>query len=211
MKAVIFDLDGTLLYTLKDLYLGVNHALTQFNYQNRTYEEIRRFVGTGVRNLMLQACPKNIPDFEECLQCFKDYYSLHSQDNTVPYDGIMELLKALKEKNIACAVHSNKLETATKVLVEKYFNGFFETVVGDGAGIPKKPDPAGVFEIMKRLKIEDKNEVIFIGDAETDIATAKNAGVKCITVTWGFRDRDYLIKQGATIFVDTPQKILNYM
>ncbi len=211
MKAVIFDLDGTLLYTLKDLYLSVNHALTEFNYPTRTYDEVRSFVGNGVRNLMLQSCPENIPDFEECFECLKTYYSQHSQDNTVPYDGIIELLKALKEKNIPCAVVSNKLETATKVLVEKYFKGFFDVVVGDGAGIPKKPDPAGVFQVMKRLNVEDKNEVIFIGDAETDILTAKNAGIKCITVTWGFRDKDYLIKQGATVFADTPQEILNYM
>lgn len=211
MKAVIFDLDGTLLYTLKDLYLSVNYALEKFNYPTRTLTEIRKFVGNGIRNLMTQACPENIPDFEECLQCFKEYYSLHSQDNTVPYDGIMELLKVLKEKDIPCAVVSNKFEAATKELIEKHFKGYFATVVGEGAGIPKKPDPAGVFEVMKRFNIEDKKEVVLIGDAETDIATARNAGIKCITVTWGYRDIDYLTEQGATIFVDKPDEILNYV
>jgi len=210
MKAVIFDLDGTLLYTLKDLYLSVNHALEEFNYPTRTYEEIRRFVGNGIRNLMTQACPENIPDFEECLACFKEYYSVHSQDNTVPYDGIIELLQKLKEKNIPCAVVSNKFEAATKELIEKHFEGFFATVVGEGAGIPKKPDPAGVFEVMKRLNVE-KDEIMLVGDAETDIATARNAGIKCITVTWGFRDIDYLTEQGATIFVDKPEEILKYV
>ena len=210
MKAVIFDLDGTLLYTLKDLYLSVNHALEEFNYPTRTYEEIRRFVGNGIRNLMTQACPENIPDFEECLACFKEYYSVHSQDNTEPYDGIIELLQKLKEKNIPCAVVSNKFEAATKELIEKHFEGFFATVVGEGAGIPKKPDPAGVFEVMKRLNVE-KDEILLVGDAETDIATARNAGIKCITVTWGFRDIDYLTEQGATIFVDKPEEILKYV
>lgn len=210
MKAVIFDLDGTLLYTLKDLYLSVNHALEEFNYPTRTYEEIRRFVGNGIRNLMTQACPENIPDFEECLACFKEYYSVHSQDNTVPYEGIIELLQKLKEKNIPCAVVSNKFEAATKELIEKHFEGFFATVVGEGAGIPKKPDPAGVFEVMKRLNVE-KDEIMLVGDAETDIATARNAGIKCITVTWGFRDIDYLTEQGATIFVDKPEEILKYV
>ncbi len=210
MKAVIFDLDGTLLYTLKDLYLSVNHALEEFNYPTRTYEEIRRFVGNGIRNLMTQACPENIPDFEECLACFKEYYSVHSQDNTVPYEGIIELLQKLKEKNIPCAVVSNKFEAATKELIEKHFEGFFATVVGEGAGIPKKPDPAGVFEVMKRLNVE-KDEIMLVGDAETDILTARNAGIKCITVTWGFRDVDYLTEQGATIFVDKPEEILKYV
>lgn len=209
MKAVIFDLDGTLLYTLKDLYLSVNEALKHFNYPTRTLEEIRRFVGNGIRNLMFQACPENIPDFEECLEYFKNYYSVHSQDNTVAYDGIFELLEALKEKDIPCAVVSNKFEAATKELVEKHFKGYFATVVGEGAGVPKKPDPAGVFEVMKRFNIDDKNEIVLIGDAETDIATARNAGIKCITVTWGFRDKDYLIEQGATVFVDKPEEILN--
>lgn len=211
MQAVIFDLDGTLLYTLKDLYLSVNYALEKFNYPTRTYEEVRRFVGNGIRNLMSQACPENIPDFEECLECFKNYYSLHSQDNTVAYEGIIDLLSVLKEKNILCAVVSNKFEAATKELIEKHFKGFFKTVVGEGAGIAKKPDPAGVYEVMKRLNVEDKNEIVLIGDAETDIATARNAGIKCITVTWGFRDKDYLTQQGATIFVDKPEEILSYM
>lgn len=211
MKAVIFDLDGTLLYTLEDLYLSVNYALKKFNYPTRTYEEVRRFVGNGIRNLMIQACPKNIADFEECLECFKNHYSLHSQDNTVAYDGIMELLQNLKKKNILCAVVSNKFEAAAKELIEKHFKGFFETVVGEGAGIARKPDPTGVFEVMKRLNVTDKNEIVLIGDAETDIITARNAGIKCITVTWGFRDKLYLTAQGATIFVDKPEEILNYV
>ena len=211
MKAVIFDLDGTLLYTLEDLYRSVNKALEHFNYPTRTLNEVRRFVGNGIRNLMMQACPENIPDFEECLAYFKEYYSLHSQDNTVPYEGIYELLQELKTRNIPCAVVSNKFEAATKELVEKHFKGFFETVVGEGAGIPKKPDPAGFFEVMKRFNITDKNEIVLIGDAETDIATAKNAGIKCITVTWGFRDRDFLEAQGATIFANTPKEVLEYI
>lgn len=211
MKAVIFDLDGTLLYTLEDLYLSVNKALEHFNYPTRTLKEVRRFVGNGIRNLMTQACPENIPDFEECLAYFKEYYSLHSQDNTVPYNGIIELLERLKEKNIPCAVVSNKFEAATKELIQKHFSGYFQTVVGEGAGIAKKPHPAGVFEIMKRLNIEDKNEIVLIGDAETDIATARNAGIKCITVTWGYRDIDYLTNQGATILVDNPSEVLNYI
>ena len=211
MKAVIFDLDGTLLYTLEDLYRSVNKALEHFNYPIRTLNEVRRFVGNGIRNLMTQACPENISDFEECLAYFKEYYSLHSQDNTVPYEGIYELLQELKTRNIPCAVVSNKFEAATKELVEKHFSGYFKTVVGEGAGIPKKPDPAGVFEVMKRFNITDKNEIVLIGDAETDIATAKNAGIKCITVTWGFRDRDFLEAQGATIFANTPEEVLEYI
>jgi phosphoglycolate phosphatase len=207
IKAVIFDLDGTLLYTVKDLYLSVNKALEKFGYPTRTIEEITAFVGNGIRNLMEQACPKNISDFEECLQYFKEYYSLHSEDNTVPYDGIIDMLKYFNRQGIKCTIVSNKFDGATKLLSEKNFGDLICLAVGEREGIRKKPAPDTVFEVLKTLGITSE-EAIFVGDSDTDVETAKNAGMPCVSVTWGYRSREFLLEHGATTFADTTEDII---
>jgi phosphoglycolate phosphatase len=210
IKAVIFDLDGTLLYTIKDLYLSVNKALEKFGYPLRTIEEVTAFVGNGIRNLMEQACPQGIADFEECLKYFKEYYSKHSEDNTVPYDGIMDMLKHFNEIGVKCAIVSNKFDGATKQLSEKNFGSLISVAVGEREGIRKKPAPDTVFEVLKLLGITPE-EAVFVGDSDTDVETAENAGMPCISVTWGYRSREFLAERGATFFADTTKDIIDYV
>ena len=208
MKAVIFDLDGTLLDTLEDLYLSVNKALEKFNYPLRTLEEIRRFVGNGIRNLMTQACPEGIDDFEECLAYFKGYYTEHSLDNTKPYDDIIYVLRELNRMGVKCAIVSNKFDGAVKVMAEKYFPGLIAVAVGEREGVRRKPAPDTVIEVLNTLGIT-KDEAVFVGDSETDVETSQNAEMTCIAVTWGFRDKDLLKEKGARIFADTPLEMLD--
>lgn len=209
-KAVIFDLDGTLLNTLDDLYLSVNYALEHFKYPLRTKEEVKGFVGNGIRDLMTKSCPKDIDNFEECLQFFKEYYSLHSQDNTRPYDDIVSLLEKLNQQGIKCAIVSNKFDGAVKELAEKYFNGLITVAVGESPNVNKKPAPDSVLKVMELLDVKN-DEVIFVGDADTDIETSKNASIKCVSVLWGFRSKEFLLEKGGSIFVKKPLEILEHI
>ncbi|MBE7092326.1 MAG: HAD family hydrolase [Clostridiales bacterium] len=210
IKAVIFDLDGTLLNTLDDLYLSVNYALKQFEYPLRTKEEVRNFVGNGIRDLMTRSCPENINDFEECLACFKAHYSEHSQDNTRPYDDIMKLLETLNKRGIKCAIVSNKFDGAVQELKSKYFDGLITVAVGESPEIKKKPAPDSVLKVMELLNVKN-DEVVFVGDADTDIETSKNADIKCVSVLWGFRSKEFLLEKGGKIFVNKPLEILEYI
>ncbi len=206
-KAVIFDLDGTLLNTLDDLYISVNHALKHYNYPLRDKEEVKSFIGNGIRDLMTRACPENVENFEEVLAFFKEHYSIHSQDNTRPYDDIMELLTTLNEKGVKCAIVSNKFDGAVQELKDKYFLGLIEVAVGESPLVKKKPAPDSVLKVMEILNVNN-DEVIFVGDADTDIETSKNASIKCISVLWGFRSKEFLKEKGGSIFVNKPLEIL---
>ena len=211
-KTVIFDLDGTLLDTLEDLQTAVNAALTPYGLPCRSMEEVRRFVGDGIAKLMERAIgAENHPNFEEVLTAFKAHYRAHCKDATKPYDGIMELLKNLQAAGIKTAVLSNKADFAVKLLSKEYFDGLLLAAVGENeaAGVRKKPAPDALFSVMRELNAE-KAETVYIGDSEVDIQTAKNAGVACISVTWGFKDKEFLLKNGAEILVDTPSEILQY-
>ncbi len=211
---IIFDLDGTLLNTLDDLTDSTNFALKKFNFSTYTKKEIRNFVGNGVRKLIERALPdgsKN-PYMEEVLKVFKENYKQNMYNKTAPYSGIIELLENLKEKGCKIAVVSNKFDAAVKELCQKYFPGLIDCAIGENeaGGIKKKPAPDTVFKAIEELGADISNS-IYVGDSDVDIQTAKNAKISCISVTWGFRNKDFLIQNGAKIFVDKPEDILKYL
>lgn len=212
-SAVIFDLDGTLLDTLDDLWTAVNAALQKFSLPLRTREEVRSFVGNGIVKLMERATGKVEKEvFDGTLAEFKRYYGEHCEDKTKPYEGIIELLKVLQAKGAQTAVVSNKADFAVKKLAKGYFEGLLAYAVGENeeAGIRKKPAPDSLLAVMESMGA-GTDSTVYIGDSEVDIQTAKNAGVKCISVTWGFKDRGFLIENGATLLADTPKEILSLM
>ena len=209
IDTVIFDLDGTLLNTLEDLADSVNYALTTCDMPERTIDEVRCFVGNGVRNLMLRAVPdgEQNPKFEEAFAVFKEYYGEHCNDKTKPYEGIMELLKVLKEKGYAIGIVSNKIDSAVKELNNRYFKGIIDVAIGEREGVLRKPAPDTVLTALQELG-KEKESAIYVGDSDVDIATAKNVGIPCISVLWGFRDKEFLVKNGASTFVEFPKDIL---
>jgi len=207
----IFDLDGTLLDTLDDLAAAVNYALRQHGMPEHTREDVRRFVGNGVRLLMTRAIPdgEDNPLFEATFQTFREYYMEHSLDTTRPYDGIPELLGELRARGKRVAVVSNKFYAATSELCHHFFPDTVEVAIGEheAEGIRKKPAPDTVKEAFRQLGVDSRNAV-YIGDSDVDLQTARNAGLPCISVLWGFRDRAFLEAHGATTFVTTPEEIL---
>ena len=210
-QTIIFDLDGTLLDTLDDLADAVNHALQSFGLKTRTKEEVRSFVGNGVVNLMQRAVGEEHLQQSNILAAFREYYKAHCEDKTKPYDGVMKLLTELKKRGIKTAVVSNKMDSAVKALTKTYFDGLIGDAVGENeaAGIRKKPAPDSLIAVMEKLGV-DKQSTVYVGDSEVDIQTADNAGVDCISVTWGFKDEPFLIENGGKIFVDDPMDILNF-
>ena len=209
-NSVIFDLDGTLLDTLGDLRDSVNFALEKNDLPKRTTEEIRSFVGNGIRLLIERSVPENIPleIVDKCFLDFKDYYKDHSAISTKPYDGIIDLMKKLKSKGVKIAVVSNKADFAVKTLMEDYFSGLYDCAYGERAGVPRKPAPDGVFGAISEMGAEAENTV-YIGDSEVDVETSKNAKLPCIAVTWGFRDKEVLESLCPEDIVDSPSDILN--
>lgn len=207
-KLVIFDLDGTLLYTLEDLTNSVNYALELYGYAKRSLEEISTYVGNGVEQLMRQAVPADLDehDFVRCYQSFKEHYSEHCCEKTRPYDGVMETLKVLKSRDVKIGIVSNKFQDAAEDVCEHYFEGLYDIVVGESDKCRRKPAPDGIDMICNKYNV-DKEDVLFFGDSEVDIKTAENADVYCVSVLWGFRDRDFLAKNGAKIFISNPLDI----
>ena len=205
----IFDLDGTLLDTLQDLAASVNYALRQHHMPEHSIDDVRRFVGNGVRRLMERAIPEGAanPAFEAAFATFRKYYMEHSLDTTRPYDGIPELIHELKKRGCRMAVVSNKMMAATQELVHHFFPEI-EVAIGEdeAAGIRKKPAPDTVFVALKQL---GEGSAVYVGDSDVDLATARNSGLPCISVLWGFRDRDFLLAHGATTFVERPMDILD--
>ena len=211
-KLAIFDLDGTILETLEDLYNSVNYALSQNNLPVRTLKEVRAFVGNGIRNLMIRSCPDNSPTevVDMVHKTFVEHYSAHKADNTAPYEGIVDLLKTLKKEGYLLAVASNKDDTAVKPLCVKFFEGLFDLTLGNRPDIARKPAPDCVWKIIKDLGAS-LDDTVYIGDSEVDIETAKRAEVPCITVTWGFRDEPDLKKAGATIIAHDVNELKNLL
>lgn len=207
-KAVLFDLDGTLLDTLDDLTDSVNFAMDSMGWQRRGREEVRLFLGNGIRRLMELCSPRNISgdEFERAFGIFKEHYDRHNQDKTKPYEGVLEVMAKLKEKGIKMAIVSNKVGSAVDMLYDKFFKDYADLAVGDMPGFRRKPAPDSCDYAIKKLGI-DKREVVYVGDSEVDLATAKNTGLDCITVLWGFRDEDFLRAQGAYAFAATPEDI----
>ena len=213
-KVYIFDLDGTLLDTLQDLADSVNYALRQHHMPEHSVDDIRRFVGNGVRLLMERAVPDGArnPQFEAAFATFRQYYLQHSLDTTRPYEGIAETLRALKNSGCRLAVVSNKMMAATQELVSHFFPEV-EVAIGEheAAGIRKKPAPDTVYEALRQLGLDPEGDVhaVYVGDSDVDLQTARNSGLPCISVLWGFRDRPFLLEHGATTFVSTPAELLN--
>lgn len=213
-KTVIFDLDGTLLNTLDDLADSTNYALSKFGYPTRTIEEVRQFVGNGVAKLIERAIPegKNNPNFEKCLSIFKENYAQNMYNKTAPYNGIIEMLSNLKSKGIKIAVVSNKFDLAVKELCKKYFEGFIDFAAGENEaqGIKKKPAPDTVLSVLNEFNFAPE-DAVYVGDSDVDIMTAKNSKMPCISVTWGFRDKKFLLENGATILINAPSEIYNHL
>lgn len=207
-KLAIFDLDGTILDTLEDLADATNYALGEHGYPRRTIEEVRRFVGNGIRKLIERAVPAGLAkeEIDRVHETFSIYYQQHCADKTKPYEGILPLLERLRAAGCLTAVVSNKADAAVQPLCQRYYNGLFDYAVGERAGIRRKPAPDSVQEVLCRLQV-DAAWAVYIGDSEVDIQTAENAGLDSIIVTWGFRDRAYLESQGGRRFVDRPEEI----
>lgn len=205
----IFDLDGTLLDTLQDLAASTNFALRQAGMPEKTTDEVRRFVGNGVRLLMERAIPDGAANakFESTYQAFRMHYMEHNLDTTKPYPGIMETLQRLKTEGKNVAVVSNKFYAATQELARHFFPDTVEVAIGEREGIRKKPAPDTVMEALRQLGVSAEGAV-YIGDSEVDVATARNCSMPCISVLWGFRDEAFLREQGATTFVRSPLEIL---
>lgn len=210
-KTYIFDLDGTLLDTLGDLATSVNYALRTHGMPEHSIDDVRRFVGNGVRLLMERAVPDGAanPLFDEAFVTFRKHYMEHSLDTTRPYDGIPEMLAELKSRGCRLAVVSNKFMLATQELIHHFFPDTIEVAIGEheAEGIRKKPAPDTVFAALKQLGV-DKDGAVYVGDSDVDILTAHNSGLLCISVLWGFRDRDFLIQNGAEIFISAPSELL---
>ncbi|MBR3565054.1 MAG: HAD family hydrolase [Paludibacteraceae bacterium] len=202
---VIFDLDGTLLNTIGDLGEACNFALKRLNFPTHTPEQYKHLVGNGVRKLIERALPegyKTDETIEQVLSLFKQYYDKHCCDNTFPYDGISQLVDDLQSRDFNVAVASNKYQSAAERIVNHYFPTI-RYVYGQRDGVPIKPSPFVVEEIMTDLKIHDKSEILYIGDSGVDWHTAKNAGVKATIVSWGFCSRQELKEKGIENIVDT--------
>lgn len=207
-KTVIFDMDGTVLDTLEDLTDTVNYALGKFDLPLRSLEEVRMFLGNGIKALMQSVVPdgeKN-PLYSQVFDAFKDYYKEHCNDKTHAYEGIPELMELLNKEGIKMAIVSNKVQSAVTDLNERYFKGLTEVAIGETHGIARKPAPDMVFKAMEILGA-DAETTVYVGDSEVDYNTAKNSGLDCISVLWGFRTKEFLEKIGATTFAEKPMDI----
>lgn len=207
-KAVVFDLDGTLLNTLEDLRTAVNLALCAEGYPERSLEEIRLAVGNGIKKLISRSVPVGtLPETEERVFArFREEYQFHCSDTTAPYDGIPELLKRLRQDGYLLAVVSNKADFAVQKLAEQYFPDCFDAVLGETEGLARKPAPDMAEEVLRRLGVK-KSDAVYVGDSEVDIVTARNTGMDCISVTWGFRDRKVLEEYQAQYFAEDTEEL----
>ena len=211
-KMVIFDLDGTLLDTLDDLCNSVNYSLRTNNFPERSLAEVRTFVGNGIRLLIERSVPEGTSKelIDKTFECFKTYYAVHCNDKTKTYPGVMDMLKELKKNGYKIAVLSNKAQYAVTKLCNIYFNNLLDDAVGARENVAKKPSPDALYICAENNNI-NLNNVIYVGDSEVDVATANNAGVRGIAVTWGFRSRELLIKCGAENLADNTDELLQIL
>lgn len=208
ISTIVFDLDGTLLNTLEDLADSTNYALRQYGFTERTLEEIRAFVGNGVRKLIERALPEGAenPLFNSVFSCFKSYYVDHCMEKTGLYAGIPEMLHELKSAGYHLAIVSNKLQSGVDELYEHYFSDTVEVAVGERPELNRKPAPDMVLLALEKLGVST-DEAVYVGDSDVDVATARNSGLPCISVLWGFRDKEFLVQHGAHRFAQTPEEI----
>ncbi|HIW14075.1 MAG TPA: HAD family hydrolase [Firmicutes bacterium] len=208
-KTVLFDLDGTLLNTLGDLTASTNAAMEKMGFATHTLDDVRRFVGNGIGLLIARSIPggKENPKYEETLQVFREHYGAHCLDTTQPYPGVMEMLHQLQANGVKMGILSNKADFAVKSLCQRFFGPLVPVAVGERPGVRRKPAPDAVLACMEELK-SDAAHTVYVGDSDVDIETARNAGLRCLSCTWGFRDRAFLLEHGATTLVDTPKALL---
>lgn len=209
-ELTIFDMDGTILDTLEDLAGSLNYALSCSDFSTRTLEEVRSFVGNGIRKLIERAVPAGTSpeELEQVYTDFTAYYPKHCYDKTKPYSGIIETIQELRNQGIKTAVVSNKADYAVQILCKKYFDGLFDFAVGEQAGVQRKPAPDSVHMVLDKLGV-NRNNAVYIGDSDVDIHTAMNAEMDCISVDWGFRDVPFLLEQGAKTIVSSPEELLH--
>ena len=210
-KLVIFDMDGTILDTLADLYAAINHSLAHFGLPQRSLPEVRSFLGNGSRRLVELSVPQDTNKaraalIEELLNYYSAYYKAHCAEKTQPYDGITSLLAELRGSGVLTAVVSNKPDFGVQKLCAEYFAGLFDFYCGEREGIRRKPAPDSVLEALYRLNVRPQ-DAVYIGDSEVDVATAVNAGLDCIAVSWGFRDMPVLQAAGARTIVSSVENL----
>ena len=205
-------MDGTVLNTLDDLAASVNYVLTRYGMPVHCTEDYRRYFGNGIRYALQCAVPKGTEEaaIDQMIPVFREHYNAHCLDKTRPYDGIPELMKALRDRGYKLAIVSNKIDSAVKELNAKFFSDYVDVAIGEREGIRRKPAPDTVVQALEELK-SAKHEAVYIGDSEVDLQTAANAGLPCISVLWGFREKDFLTEQGAAVFVNTPQEIYDLL
>ena len=208
-KTLIFDLDGTLLDTLADLAAATNYTLEKNGFPQRTMDEVRMFVGNGIRKLIERAVPAGTSETvqEQVFADFNVYYKAHCADTTCTYPGVLELLQEARRLGCKTAIVSNKADYGVQELAKQYFPGLLDAACGEQAGIAKKPAPDMLVAVMQKLGAE-KASTIYIGDSDTDLMTASNAGIPCIGACWGFRGREFLVEHGATILAEQVQDVL---
>ena len=218
---IIFDLDGTLMNTLDDLHDSVSYALRQAGLAPNPKQDTRRYLGNGVRNLVNRSVEQACPTADEALkervfETFRAYYVAHSMDKTAPYEGIPEMLKECKKMGFFTAIVSNKLDPAVKDLHKAFFADSIDVAIGETPTVKRKPAPDMVDEAIRQLSLLhgrfiEKSECIYVGDSEVDLRTAKNSDLPCIAVSWGFRDKDYLVEQGAKNIIDRPNELFEHI
>ena len=211
-KAVLFDMDGTVLNTLGDLAAAVNHTLREFSMPERSIAEVAAALGNGAAYLIAHTVPDGTPKelTDKVLAAYAPYYDAHCDILTGPYDGIVPLMQTLRERGVKLAVISNKQDTAVKPLAEKYFPGLLEIAVGESAEVRRKPNPDAVLAALRHIGVE-REDAIYVGDTEVDLQTARNAGMECASVDWGFRTRAQLVEIGAEHIFDTVQELEEYL
>lgn len=209
---IVFDFDGTLLDTLKDLTDSVNYVLNKYGYPVRSIDEIRRFLGNGIAKLLELSIPNGLsnPKFKICLEELKEYYSKNMNNKTGSYKGINELLEQLVKKGYKIGVASNKFDEALKELNKQYFGKYIKVAIGQTENRRKKPAPDIVFKVLEELN-STVDKAIYVGDSEVDVNTAKNSGLICVGVTWGFRDKEVLAQEGADYIIDKPLDLLEIL
>lgn len=203
IKAVLFDMDGTLMNTLDDLTDSTNHILEMNNFPKRTKDEVRSFVGHGIKWTIEKAVPANTSE-EAIEKCYKEmlvYYKDHSMIKTAPYEGVKELMEKLHREDYKIAIITNKAEDSAKIITDKFFGNIVDFTIGDNGKTPLKPSPDNIDRALKNLNIT-KEEAVYIGDSEVDVLTGKNSNMEMIGVLWGFRDKEVLIKHGAKLFAE---------
>lgn len=210
VNSIIFDLDGTLLNTLDDLYSSVNHALSSYHLPVRSKWEVRSFLGNGVRRLVEHALPEGCDAelTEKVFREFRDYYLEHSLDRTEPYDHIIPMLHQCKQRGLKTAIVSNKLNMAVQDLHQRFFSDCIDVAIGETPDVRRKPAPDMVLRAIEQLGCQH-DDTVYVGDSEVDLATAHNSKLPCIAVSWGFRDKEFLIEQKAKIIIDSPLDIIS--